>query len=240
METCTKQIKLPHVDVWCSFETLNLWTLKLTKADWTDWKEHELLFFLPFILLPIFCSFALHSLWRKRGSSTQVAVEWCFFWGWLMKAPAHKNQKCSSSSDKRCWLSFWSALWLLAHLLFLLFFSPWGFVCLCMCVVSVLMWWAVFFGAVGSTASCSQPRLSISSMWLSLLRLSSLWYPHKDRSRIWCVCPLAIAFSAVHLSNTIFPLHQRCSSHQPLPERFANSGLLLHTTSTLDKMAVPP
>lgn len=34
-----KTIKPAHEDVWSSFETLNLRTLKLTKADWTDWKR---------------------------------------------------------------------------------------------------------------------------------------------------------------------------------------------------------
>lgn len=49
-----RTIYLPHVDVWCSFETLNLWTLKLTRADWTDWKRAWIAFS-PF-LLPNFSS----------------------------------------------------------------------------------------------------------------------------------------------------------------------------------------
>ena len=159
------------------------------------------------ILLPF--SWTLSSASQRRrpeksGPSTQVVVEWCFFWGWLMKAPAHKNQKCSSSSDKRCWLHCWSILWLLAHLIFLHFFPPFSmgfhvYVCVCICVVSVLMRWAVFLCVCVcvcsgvSTVPCSQPHLSISSTWQGLPQLSSLWYPHRHGARAWCQ-PLAWAF----------------------------------------------
>ena len=161
---------------------LFIWNIKPldTEVDqsWLHWLEKCTICFSPFFFFHFFSS-ALHRLQQKRASSAQVVVEWCFFWGWLMKAAAHKNQKCSCSSDKRCWLSCWSALWLLAHLLFLLFFLGVLYLCVCLwtCVVSMLMWWAVFLGHVIGSSLLS-PHLSISSTWLSLLQLSSLWCPH--------------------------------------------------------------
>lgn len=135
-------------------------------------------------------------------------MEWCFFWGWLMKASTHKKQKCSSSSDKWCWLSSWSVLWLLAHLLFLLLFllALYKLVCACVCVcaVSELTWWAAFFSGRRGSATPNAPHLSISSRWLSLLQLSSLWYPHRGQARVWsdppdgAFSPLAAGLSAVH------------------------------------------
>lgn len=87
-------------------------------------------------------------------------------------------------------------------------FFPSLVLCVCVCVYCQHWCDELCFWGVGSAAPCSQPHLSISSTWLSLLQLSSLWFTHRGRARVWCV-PLVQAFrpSAVHSSNTFIPLN---------------------------------
>lgn len=220
---------------------LFIWNIKPldTEVDhsWLDLLEKSMICFLPFFFFHFFS--ALHRLQQKRVSSTQVVVEWCFFWGWLMKAAAHKNQKCSCSSDKRCWLSCWSALWLLAHLLFLLFFL--GVLCLCVClwtcVVSALMWWAVFLWGVWSAAPRSLPTCPlVLHDWVCFS------FHHCDvhtELAQGLMCATSSAFpalwqqldSAVHSSDTFFALQQSCFTQILLLKLFPNTGLLLNTKS---------
>lgn len=120
--TRAEQSKRPHVDVWCSFGTLNLWMLRLTKLIGLIGRDQAFLFLLHSSYIFFFFIFTLHRLQQKTGLLNSSCGGMMFLLRMINEGSSPQKPEVFFSSDKRCWLSCWSVLWLLAHLLFLCLF----------------------------------------------------------------------------------------------------------------------